>query len=61
MLPVLATLAVVPFVAVLANFVYNNRWYLEYRWAKYKMKRKRKRKRRGRWGKRNWRKFIHFQ
>ncbi len=43
-LPILATLAVVPFVAVLANFVYNNRWYLEYRWAKYKMKRKRRRR-----------------
>ncbi len=40
-LPLLATIAVVPFVAILANVVYNNRWYLEYRWAKYKIKRKR--------------------
>ena len=42
-LPLLATVALVPFVAVLANVVYNNRWYLEYRWAKYRLRRKRRR------------------
>ncbi len=40
--PLFAFLCVVPFVAVMANVVYNNRWYIEYKWAKYQLRRRKK-------------------